>query len=119
MPSAPESASSEASSARPSLSACLLAAVLGFAAGDGLREPSKQSLGRAAVAVLDLYRTTASPLLARTGLVRCRFQPSCSAYGREAILLHGFPRGSLLVARRLLRCNPFTKGGRDPVPRRR
>jgi putative membrane protein insertion efficiency factor len=46
----------------------------------------------------------------------CKFYPSCSRYGYEAIARHGAWRGSVLAVKRLLRCRPFTKGGFDPVP---
>jgi putative membrane protein insertion efficiency factor len=46
----------------------------------------------------------------------CRFFPTCSEYGREAIELHGAGRGFLLTARRLSRCRPFGPSGFDPVP---
>jgi putative membrane protein insertion efficiency factor len=46
----------------------------------------------------------------------CKYYPSCSRYGYEAITKHGAWRGSVLAAKRLLRCRPFTKGGFDPVP---
>jgi putative membrane protein insertion efficiency factor len=46
----------------------------------------------------------------------CRFFPSCSEYGREAITVHGAGRGSWLTVRRLLRCRPFGPSGFDPVP---
>lgn len=46
----------------------------------------------------------------------CRFYPSCSHYGYQAIYKHGAVRGSLLAAWRVLRCNPFNPGGIDPVP---
>ncbi len=46
----------------------------------------------------------------------CRFRPTCSAYGEEAILTHGVLKGILLTAWRILRCQPFSKGGRDRVP---
>jgi putative membrane protein insertion efficiency factor len=46
----------------------------------------------------------------------CRFHPSCSNYAHEAIARHGARRGFALALKRLLRCNPFVKGGFDPVP---
>ncbi len=46
----------------------------------------------------------------------CPFTPSCSEYALEAILKHGFFVGVLLGIRRILRCNPWTKGGFDKVP---
>jgi uncharacterized protein len=75
-----------------------------------------QFAARAAVAAIDVYRETVSPMLARTGIVRCRFEPTCSAYGREAIARYGSPRGFALAAGRILRCHPWAKGGADPVP---
>jgi len=46
----------------------------------------------------------------------CRFYPSCSHYGYQAIYKYGAIKGSFMAAWRVLRCNPFTKGGFDPVP---
>jgi putative membrane protein insertion efficiency factor len=46
----------------------------------------------------------------------CRFVPSCSHYGYEAIEKYGVFKGGLMAAWRILRCNPFNKGGYDPVP---
>jgi hypothetical protein len=64
------------------------------------------------LALITLYRRWISPLLGP----RCRFIPSCSAYGLEAIERHGAWRGGWLTLRRLLRCHPFTPCGCDPVP---
>jgi uncharacterized protein len=58
------------------------------------------------------YQAVLSPLMGG----HCRFTPSCSRYAAEAIEIHGAGRGSLLAARRLMRCRPFSKGGYDPVP---
>ena len=46
----------------------------------------------------------------------CKFQPTCSHYGLEAVRKYGTLRGSALTAWRILRCNPFSDGGEDPVP---
>ncbi|SMC04592.1 membrane protein insertion efficiency factor YidD [Rubrobacter radiotolerans] len=62
--------------------------------------------------VIGLYRRYVSPLLPPS----CRFTPSCSVYTMEAIRKHGPVKGSVLGAWRILRCNPFCKGGHDPVP---
>lgn len=58
------------------------------------------------------YRRFISPMLAP----RCKYYPSCSAYGLSAVTTHGPIKGSGLAAWRLARCNPFSKGGYDPVP---
>jgi len=60
------------------------------------------------------YQRWISPGLPR----RCRFEPTCSAYAVEAVERFGVLRGMLLAAWRLLRCNPFSHGGFDPVPDR-
>ncbi|MBN1501733.1 MAG: membrane protein insertion efficiency factor YidD [Spirochaetes bacterium] len=46
----------------------------------------------------------------------CRFSPTCSVYGKEAVIKHGIIKGSFLAGERLIRCNPYNKGGKDPVP---
>jgi len=101
---------------RASFLAPVLAALLGFCVGDSLRPPADQACARAAMASIDVYRATISPALAKSGLVRCKFEPSCSAYAREAIRRYGSPRGFTLAAARLLRCHPWARGGPDPVP---
>ena len=68
--------------------------------------------------LIKLYQWTLSPLLhALAGPnAGCRFHPSCSCYAADALRAHGLLRGAALAAWRLLRCNPFTPGGHDPVP---
>jgi putative membrane protein insertion efficiency factor len=65
-----------------------------------------------ALGAIRLYQRVLSPALPPG----CRFQPSCSQYGYEAIERHGVIKGIGLTAWRLLRCNPFNRGGHDPVP---
>ena len=57
-----------------------------------------------------LYQLGVSPLIGPS----CRFQPTCSAYMIEAIRKYGAVRGGLKGAWRILRCNPFNRGGYDP-----
>lgn len=66
---------------------------------------------RVALAPIKAYRRWVSPGLAP----RCRYEPSCSAYAEEAVGRFGLIRGSILAAWRLMRCNPFSHGGFDPV----
>ena len=61
---------------------------------------------------LRFYKGAISPYLP----VACRFVPSCSEYAAEAVAKRGLLYGSALGLWRILRCNPFTRGGYDPVP---
>lgn len=63
---------------------------------------------------ITLYRKYVSPLKPPC----CRFTPTCSAYAIEALQKRGVIVGSLLAVWRILRCNPFCRGGYDPVPER-
>ncbi|UCH59204.1 MAG: membrane protein insertion efficiency factor YidD [Anaerolineales bacterium] len=65
------------------------------------------------LALIRLYQMTISRALPAD---TCRFYPSCSHYGYQAIYKHGFWRGSFMATWRVLRCNPFNPGGYDPVP---
>ena len=64
-----------------------------------------------AVAPIIAYRTVVSPALPR----RCKYEPTCSRYALEAIQEYGILRGLVLAGWRLLRCNPWSHGGYDPV----
>jgi len=64
------------------------------------------------VQIILLYRRFISPLKRPS----CRFAPSCSQYALEAVARHGAAKGSLLAAKRILRCHPWNAGGFDPVP---
>lgn len=69
-------------------------------------------MSRYLVKLIRLYQRFLSPLLPST----CRFTPSCSQYAVEAIEKHGVLKGCTLAAWRILRCNPLSKGGDDPIP---
>ena len=72
-------------------------------------------MSRVVVAPIRLYQRFVSPALPR----RCKYEPTCSAYAAEAIRTHGIWRGMVLAVWRLLRCNPFSHGGHDPVSAQR
>ena len=74
------------------------------------REP--HAVARAAAVAIRVYQVAVSPLL----VPHCRFQPTCSEYGRQAVLRFGARRGVALAAKRLARCHPWHAGGFDPVP---
>ena len=65
------------------------------------------------LALIEFYRRYLSPLKGRSC---CIFIPTCSQYAKEAIETRGVLIGCLLTIWRLLRCNPFNRGGYDPVP---
>lgn len=65
------------------------------------------------IALIQFYRKYLSCLKVRT---HCIYIPTCSQYGLEAIEKYGALKGGLLTVWRILRCNPFSKGGYDPVP---
>ena len=69
---------------------------------------------RLLLAPIGAYQRWVSPGLPR----RCRYEPTCSAYAAQSIGRFGVVRGTLLAAWRLLRCNPLSHGGFDPVPDR-
>lgn len=62
--------------------------------------------------LIRLYQRTVSEVLPST----CRFYPSCSEYGYQAIARYGVLKGGWLAIRRVLRCHPLNPGGYDPVP---
>ncbi len=69
---------------------------------------------RVMLGLIGAYRKRVSPLLRQ----RCRYEPSCSGYATQAIERFGVIRGATLAAWRVVRCNPFSHGGFDPVPER-
>jgi len=75
------------------------------------RTPKFQVMRVILISLLKFYKAVISPWLPPS----CRFVPTCSEYAREAIERHGALRGSGMAVWRLLRCQPFSAGGYDPV----
>ena len=69
-------------------------------------------ISKGLIALIRFYQRNISP----RKISCCRFTPTCSAYAIEAIKIHGCIKGTALAVWRILRCNPFCKGGVDPVP---
>jgi uncharacterized protein len=65
------------------------------------------------VALVKGYQLALSPFFGQ----QCRFTPTCSHYAIEALQIHGAAKGTLLAAKRILRCHPWHAGGHDPVPK--
>jgi uncharacterized protein len=80
-------------------------------------QASQPAATRVLLALLAFYRRWLSPAIhALQPGGGCRFVPTCSEYASTAIAIHGPMRGTALALWRLLRCNPFVRGGLDPVP---
>ena len=69
---------------------------------------------RVLLAALRFYKTQISPALPPA----CRYTPTCSEYAIEAVDRYGARRGTVMAIRRVISCNPFARGGYDPVPHR-
>jgi putative membrane protein insertion efficiency factor len=69
-------------------------------------------LAKLFIAIIRFYQLVISPILPSA----CRYTPSCSAYGIEALKKHGAIKGSILTIKRIMRCNPWGGHGEDPVP---
>jgi putative membrane protein insertion efficiency factor len=65
----------------------------------------------AVLGLIELYKAFVSPILPPA----CRFEPTCSEYTKQAVEKYGAMKGSWLGLKRILRCQPFSKGGFDPV----
>jgi hypothetical protein len=70
---------------------------------------------RVAVAPILAYQRVLSPVLPR----RCKYEPTCSSYAVQAVQEYGILRGLVLASWRLLRCNPWSHGGFDPIEAQR
>lgn len=73
------------------------------------------------ITLIKIYQKTLSPdhgwFKAKWPAGYCRYYPTCSQYGLEAIQTHGAIKGTALTAKRIVRCNPFAQPGVDPVPK--
>lgn len=78
----------------------------------GLKEIVKRIFGWVFILLIKLYQYLLSPLLGAS----CRYTPTCSQYGIEAIRKHGPFKGGWLTLKRLSRCHPWGGHGHDPVP---
>lgn len=78
----------------------------------GVWGPLRKAAASLFIVFIKAWRTLISPLYGQV----CAYYPSCSAYGLEAVTVHGLVKGSGLTAWRILRCNPFSHGGIDHVP---
>lgn len=67
---------------------------------------------KALISLIRWYQRHLSPKLGAS----CKYLPTCSQYAIEAVERHGVVRGSLMAIWRIIRCNPFSRGGYDPVP---
>lgn len=66
------------------------------------------------VILINFYQKNISPIFTAKG-VRCRYYPTCSEYTKQAIKKYGIIKGGFIGFKRILRCNPFSKGGYDPL----
>ncbi len=73
----------------------------------------KNPIKKLVIFLIKTYQVTLSPRFSHGA---CRYTPTCSQYAVEAVQVHGVIKGGFLAIRRILRCNPFCKGGYDPVP---
>ncbi len=69
---------------------------------------------RILIFLIDLYKKIISPIFEYLG-VHCKYYPTCSQYMKQAIEKYGTIKGVFLGIKRILRCNPFSKGGYDPL----
>lgn len=72
-------------------------------------------MSKVLVLLIRAYQYALSPMFGQ----RCKYYPTCSNYAIEAVRVHGALRGAGLATWRIMRCNPFSHGGVDPVPPRR
>ena len=67
------------------------------------------------IKIIEFYKKNISPYLSQVCNIHCKFEPTCSEYAKQAIEKYGVLKGSWLSFKRIIRCNPFSKGGYDPL----
>jgi len=67
------------------------------------------------IKIIKFYKKYISSYLAETMGIHCKYEPTCSEYTKQAIEKYGVLKGCLIGFKRILRCNPFSKGGYDPL----
>ncbi len=83
-----------------------------FKAGNKMLSFIQKLIGLVFLLIIKIYQYLISPLLGSS----CRFTPTCSQYGIEAIKKHGAFKGGWLTIKRIARCHPWGSHGHDPVP---
>ena len=66
------------------------------------------------IKIISFYKHRVSVFFEKNG-IKCKYYPTCSEYAIQALEKYGFWKGSVLATKRVLRCNPFSKGGYDPL----
>lgn len=79
-----------------------------------LASPFEKILRFILILLIKSYQLMLSPLLGK----RCRFHPTCSEYGTEALQTNGVILGGYLILKRIIKCHPWHPGGFDPVPQK-
>lgn len=69
---------------------------------------------RIGVELIKFYQNIISPIFSFLG-IKCKYYPTCSEYAKQAIEKYGFFKGCSLGIKRIIKCNPFSKGGYDPL----
>lgn len=91
---------------------CILEVFIRLQIVDYIRKEDGIILKKILIALIKFYRKYLSPMKT----TKCPYYPTCSTYGLEAVEKYGAVKGGALALWRILRCNPFSKGGYDPVP---
>jgi len=92
----------------------VLGVLLTLVLADGFRPPPVQLVSRGLAGVIRLYQVLVSPVIHFNAKVKmCRFTPTCSEYARQSLLKYGLYRGLAKGTWRILRCNPWNRGGED------